>query len=92
MKDAHLEWKVSIVDKNVDGGKLFPNRSHHGFDLIILGDVRLKDHTAASTADDLLEHALRRFPVLMVIDDDDSAALRKPLGRGGTDTATRPGD
>ena len=70
----------------------FLNCGHHGVHLIFPSHVRLKDHASTAISLDLLENPLRGFPVLVIVDDDGGAALRKTLCRGRTDTAARPGD
>ena len=57
-----------------------------------LRHVRLKDHASAAISLNLLKNFLRRFLVLVVVDDDGGAGLGKAHCRGRTDTSARPGD
>src|SRR4030095_218538 len=92
MQLANLEWKVSVVDQDVDGTKLLLGRLDHIFDLIFLRHIGLKDHSPSAGAFDVLKDLLCGFFILVVIDDDRGAALCQPFGGGGADAAARSSD
>ena len=87
-----MKRKVGIVDQHVDGGPLCFDCSHHGVHLASLRHVRLKDHASTAIRLNFLKNLLRRFLVLVIVDDDGGTGLRKALCRGRTDTSARPGD
>src|SRR4030095_17253740 len=90
MEWTHFEREVSIVDTHIAGGPLFLNCSHHRVHLILPSHVRLKDHASTAISLDFLENPLRGFLVLVVVNDDGRARLRKTLCRGRTETAAPP--
>ena len=92
MELTHFEGEVGVVDQHIDRGPLFLNCSHHRLDLILSSHVCLKDHASTAINLDLLKNPSCRFLVLVIVDDDGGAGLRKALCRGRTDTAARPGD
>src|SRR6266850_1811061 len=91
MELTHCEREVGVVDQNVDGGPLFLNCGQHRLHLILPSHVRFKDHASTAIRLNFLKNLLRRFLVLVIVDDDGGAGLRKALCRGRTDTSARPG-
>ena len=92
MELTDIEGKVGVIDQDVDTGPPFLDGCQHCLHLIFSRHVRLKDHALAATRFNFLEDFLRRFSVLVVVDDDGGAGLRQPIRCSRAYTAAPPGD
>ena len=92
MNGTDFKWKISIVDEHVDRREILPSCADHRFNLILLGYIGLKNYAATAAVYDVLQYLFSGLAVLMIIDDDGRAALRKSPSRSRADTAARPGN
>ena len=88
---TNLKGKVSVVHQHIDRAERLLSRLHHLVDLIFLRDVRLKDYAAAAGVLNFLQDFVSSVFILVVIDDDRSAALRQANGGGRANAAARAG-
>src|SRR5215813_1622432 len=92
MELAHCEREIGVVHQHVDSNPLFLNCRNHCSHLIVPRYVRLKDHTSTAISLNLLKNLLHDFLVLVIVDNDLNAGLRKTLCNNRTNPATPPGD
>src|SRR5262249_40737799 len=91
MELTHCEREIGVVHQHVDSSPLFLNCRNHCSHLVVPRYVRLKDHTSTAVSLNLLENLLRSFLVLVIVDNDLGAGLRKTLCSGRTNPAASPG-
>src|SRR5215813_13486108 len=92
MELTHLERKIGVVHQHVDASPLFLNCHNHSSHLVVPRYVRLKDHTSTAVSLNLPKNLLCGFLVLVIVDNDLGAGLRKTLCSGRTNPAAPPGD
>src|SRR5262244_1731760 len=92
MELTHCEREIGVVHQHVDGSPPFLNGRNHCSHLVVSRYVRLKDHTSTAVSLNLLKNLLRGFLVLVIVDNDLGAGLRKALCSGCTNPAAPPGD
>src|SRR5215468_6156692 len=92
MELTYCEREIGVVYHHVDGGPPFLKRRNHCSHLIVLRYVRLKDHASTATGLNRLKNPFRSFLVLVIVDNDLGAGLRKALCSGRTNPAARPGN
>src|ERR1043166_1055930 len=92
MEMPDVEREVRIVDQDIDGAELFPSGSRHGVYLTLLSHVGLKNDPAAAGFLDFCQNFRRSLFVLMIVDNDLCAEMRKLFCSSGADATARSGD
>src|SRR5262249_62064735 len=92
MELTHCEREIGVVYQHVDSSPPFLNCRNHCSHLVVPRYVGWKDHTSTAVSLNLLKILLCGFLVLVIVDNDLGAGLRKTLCSGRTNPAAPPGD
>lgn len=89
---ADFKGKIGIIDQYVDRAKLTSRGANHLLDLVWARHIRLKNHPAAASVLDFSQDFFSRLPVLVIIDEDRSAAFAQTNRGGCPDAPACAGD
>src|SRR5262249_4037596 len=92
MELTHCEREIGVVYQHVDSSPPFLNSRNHCIPLLVPRYVRLKNQPPTAVSLNLLKNLLCGFLVLVIVDNDLGAGLRKTLCSGRTNPAAPPGD